>query len=335
MLWGEAEGSIRRLPLAHEHFQRFRQNPRTLEQVAAVLNAQAFPIAVRDGDEVLSLKLAAVTGNFFRVLGARPLLGRLLTPDDDVKGAPGAMIISRALWHTRFGADPDVIGRRLTLHERDTGYTIVGVAPAGLEFPAGADIWVPVSLFTQTEAVPIARLSPGVTPAAAAAELTESFHRDGPIAWRNVHGMAAPLSHVVVGDTEIGRAAAVRSGGAAGADWVRERRQPAARPHIRTDAGTCGSPRPGGTAGTHRSTAACGSGLDRPGRWRARWRACARLRPRADRLGTARTAASRGDSAREYPGSLGFGRVDRRHSSVRSRAGSSRLSVGNVTTHRW
>ena len=200
VLWGQAVGSIRRLPLASDHFDRFRQDPRTLEAVAGVLNAGSFPMAVREGDDVLSLNVAPVTGNFFDVLGSRPLLGRFLTPDDDVKGAPRAMVISRALWRTRFGADPKVIGRNVILHERNLPYTIVGVAPAGLEFPAGANLWVPLTLFT-LEAVPIGRLRAGATPAAAGAELTASFQRDGSASWRNVHGVAVPLSQVVIGET--------------------------------------------------------------------------------------------------------------------------------------
>ncbi|MPY86761.1 MAG: hypothetical protein GEU99_02455 [Luteitalea sp.] len=72
VLWGEAEGSIRKLPLTYEHFERFRETPHTLQEVAGVLNAGASPTAVRDGDRALTLNLAAVTGNFFQLLGSPP-----------------------------------------------------------------------------------------------------------------------------------------------------------------------------------------------------------------------------------------------------------------------
>ena len=200
VLWGEAEGSIRRLPLTHPHFERFREDPQTLREVAGVLNPRGWPHAVRDGERGLALNLAAVTGNFFRVLGSQPVLGRLLRPEDDVDGAERVMVISHRLWRRYFGGDPGVIGRTLTLHEKEVSHTIVGIAPPGLEYPAGADFWVPLTLFTRLEAVPIGRLAPGATPAQAAAELRASFQRDGPVAWRDVRAVATPLPEVVIGD---------------------------------------------------------------------------------------------------------------------------------------
>jgi len=200
VLWGEAEGSIRRLPLGYEHFARFREAPHTLEEVAGVLNPRAWPHAVRDGDRGLSLNLAAVTGNFFDVLGTRPILGRLLQPDDDVDGAPRVMVISHGLWHRVFGGDPGVLGRTLTLHERALTYTVVGVAPPGLEYPSGAEFWVPLIPFAQLEAVPLGRLAAGATPAQAAAELRASFQRDASVTWRDLRAVATPLRDVVIGN---------------------------------------------------------------------------------------------------------------------------------------
>jgi putative ABC transport system permease protein len=200
VLWGEAEGSIRRLPLAHDHFDRFREDPHTLQEVAGVLNPRAWPHAIRDGERGLTLNLAAVTGNFFRVLGSQPVLGRLLRPEDDVEGAARVMVISHGLWHRYFGGDHGVLGRTLTLHVKGVTYTVVGVAPPGLEYPAGADFWVPLSLFTRLEAVPLGRLAAGATPAHAAAELRASFHRDASVTWRDLRAVATPLDDVLVGE---------------------------------------------------------------------------------------------------------------------------------------
>lgn len=93
------------------------------------------------------------TGNYFQTLGIKPRLGRFLTPADD--GAPGAhplIVISDRYWHSRFAADPNVLGRVVKLN----GYpfTIIGVAPpefTGTELILACDFWVPMSMELQIE----------------------------------------------------------------------------------------------------------------------------------------------------------------------------------------
>ena len=200
VLWGESPGSVRRLPLTYEHFKRFREEARTLEEVAGALNAGAAPHAVRDVHRTSTLNVGAVTGNFFRVLGSSPVVGRMLQPDDDVTGAAPVMVISHGLWRRYFGGDRGVIGRRLTLVQREVTYTVVGVAPPGLEFPTGADLWVPLVPFSTLEVVPLGRLAPTATPALAAAELRASFRRDASGPRREVTAAAEPLPELIVGD---------------------------------------------------------------------------------------------------------------------------------------
>ena len=83
-----------------------------------------------------------VSWNLFAVLGARPLLGRPLQAVDDTGGAAPVVVISERLWRRRLGGDPDVVGS--TLHVEGTPRTVVGVFPAELEYPVGAELWVPV-----------------------------------------------------------------------------------------------------------------------------------------------------------------------------------------------
>ncbi|MPZ19444.1 MAG: FtsX-like permease family protein [Luteitalea sp.] len=200
VLWGEADGSLRRLPLHYEHFERFRQNPHTLQEVAGVLNMRASRTAVRDGERALTLNVAPVTGNFFGLLGSPPFIGRTLRPDDDVEGAERVAVISHGLWRRRFGGNRDVIGRRLTLHERELTYTVVGVAQPGLEYPGGADLWVPLVPFIKLEVVPLGRLAAHATPAQAAAELRASFEREDPINRGDLRAAASSLRDVVIGN---------------------------------------------------------------------------------------------------------------------------------------
>jgi predicted permease len=92
-----------------------------------------------DGEVSYAVSGALVTGRFFEVLGTSPLLGRALGPADDVEGAEPALVIAETLWRSRFGGSPGVLGRRVTFSGRR--FTIVGVIPAGLDYPAGVEAW--------------------------------------------------------------------------------------------------------------------------------------------------------------------------------------------------
>lgn len=88
------------------------------------------------------------SGDYFRVLGVEPVLGRVFTPADDARGGgpDGAVaVISYALWQSRFGGAPDVIGRTFTLSR--VQYTIIGVTPSeffGHEVGRRTDVYVPL-----------------------------------------------------------------------------------------------------------------------------------------------------------------------------------------------
>jgi putative ABC transport system permease protein len=87
------------------------------------------------------------SGTYFPLLGVRPVLGRLITPDDDVPGGEPAVVLSHRLWQSRFGGDPGVLGARIRI-QADEG-RIIGVLPASyedysLDWNAPADLWLPL-----------------------------------------------------------------------------------------------------------------------------------------------------------------------------------------------
>src|SRR5262249_45241929 len=112
-----------------------------------------------------------VSGTMFDSFGLRPVLGRLLTPDDDrTPGASPYAVLSYDYWTRRFGQDPHVLGR--TLHVEDRVYEIIGVAPAsftGTEPGTGIDFYVPTAMHravTRSDSSwfrTIARVHPGAT----------------------------------------------------------------------------------------------------------------------------------------------------------------------------
>src|SRR5215212_8564225 len=86
--------------------------------------------ALATGDGVERAYGVLVSGNYFQVLGLRPALGRLLTPDDDqVQGAHPVVVLSHSSWRRRFGGDSGIVGRVVRLN--GTAFTVTGVAPAG------------------------------------------------------------------------------------------------------------------------------------------------------------------------------------------------------------
>ncbi len=87
---------------------------------------------------------AGVTPGFFSVLGVQPVLGRTFVPEDD-KGWPQSVaIISHGLWKRRFASDPAIVGKQVQMSSYPL--TIIGVMPAGFEYPERTQVWVPTAV---------------------------------------------------------------------------------------------------------------------------------------------------------------------------------------------
>ena len=140
-LWPTRDGT--EISLLPDDLERLRHDSRTMRAIAGFVHWGAVPYAITDGDRPLVLPQSRVTGNFFDVLGTRPVLGRLLRPEDDVAGAPPVIVLSYATWRRDFGGDPAVLGRRLHLSSFGLDVTVVGVAPPGLDYPLGTAYWAP------------------------------------------------------------------------------------------------------------------------------------------------------------------------------------------------
>jgi putative ABC transport system permease protein len=86
-----------------------------------------------------------VTPEIFPLLNVKPLAGRYLVAEDDIKGAAPVVVLSEGLWRTRYGGNPGVIGGTITLDQRP--FTVVGIMPAGFRVPVFSqhqEIWIPL-----------------------------------------------------------------------------------------------------------------------------------------------------------------------------------------------
>jgi predicted permease len=88
------------------------------------------------------VKQQRVSAGFFRVLGASPLHGREVQPDEDRPGGPAVAVLSDSLWRRLFNADSSIVGRKILL--RGEPYTVTGVMPPGFDSVPSAEVWTPL-----------------------------------------------------------------------------------------------------------------------------------------------------------------------------------------------
>jgi predicted permease len=181
-----AEASPTRAPLrtpgglTDAEISEVNSRTRTLSDIGAA--AASGLVAVSGSENAIGLGYYTVTASIFRMLGVRPLLGRVIDARDERADAEPAVMLSYSAWVRYFGGDARVVGRDVLLENalgqrRQLRYTVVGVMPRGFEFPDGRQLmWTtrrPEGTSRPNSRRPIlARLKDGVAPEAAAAELT-------------------------------------------------------------------------------------------------------------------------------------------------------------------
>jgi predicted permease len=177
--------------------------------------------SVSGNGEAERLDGARASASLFRVLGARAAHGRLITEEDDQPGVDPVAVISHDVWQTRYESDPSIVGRTISLNA--TPVTVVGVLDPGFSLPDHqTHFWLPIQLDrsradinSHREFVTYARLRPGVTPAAAQADL-ERLLPNLPELLPNAYGgdwiertgfspLVHPLRSMVLGKAGSGR----------------------------------------------------------------------------------------------------------------------------------
>ena len=174
-------------------YDEFRRTSRSFSGIAASGNYAVMRMTTGAAQTGETIEAERVSGNFFNVLGVEPIAGRVFSADDDRDGGPTPVVVlSDGFWNRRFARNPAVIGETITLDE--VAFTIVGVAPAGFHgfrVDRKPDLWWPLQMyavlapgftgFRQPNSQWLqlmARLRPGVSDAAAIAELDVLLQRD-------------------------------------------------------------------------------------------------------------------------------------------------------------
>jgi predicted permease len=177
-----SSSSYPKFPLNPFDFRDFRARNHSFEGIAAFTRGD---VQLSGSGEPARLNGFGITASYFRVLGLQPRLGREFDYQAEIPGNGLRVVISDRLWRTRFDADPNVLGRKITLNLQP--YTVIGVMPAGTAHPGNeyhavsygddVDVWWPFSFGADSNQrgshyiEGIGRLKPNVGPEQARAEM--------------------------------------------------------------------------------------------------------------------------------------------------------------------
>jgi predicted permease len=209
----ELDPSGKLVQVTSANFLDWRAQNTVFEQLAAIKTTTS-NLALSDHAE--RIDLAQTSANFFDVFGITPQYGRLFIPQDEQAGHPPVVVVSNALWQRRFGSDPSLVGKPITLDGQN--YTVAGVAPAGFQYPDKTEVWLPPKRLapelndrqdvTQTRGMgylaAVALLKPGVSVQQAATEMetiTARLRQQYPDTNNRRFNRVVSLHEHLIGDT--------------------------------------------------------------------------------------------------------------------------------------
>jgi putative ABC transport system permease protein len=129
--------------VSYPNYADWASRARSFEDIAAI---RMHDYTLTGGGDPSLVAAGTVTSNLFRMLRVRPLLGRGLAESDDAPGAPSVAVLGERLWRSRYGADPSIVGKSITLD--DLPCTVVGVVSASFKTPPEnppEELWLPLS----------------------------------------------------------------------------------------------------------------------------------------------------------------------------------------------
>ena len=120
---------------------------RAAHSLSAIAAGQSESVSLTRTGEPARLDGAFVSSEFFPLFDVRPLLGRVFRPEDDRPGAARVCLLAESVWRSRFGADPHLLGRALTLNGQLA--TVIGIIPSTFQQPLGeSEIWLPIQAYS-------------------------------------------------------------------------------------------------------------------------------------------------------------------------------------------
>jgi putative ABC transport system permease protein len=168
----EVNGDGSNMPVTEPNYVDVRARNHSLEAVAEY---GSYPVTVVGGSEPARVVSCAASGDFFRVFGTSPIVGRTFLPEESRPGGAAVALVSYGFWKRQLGGRADLDG--VTLRVGGRSCSVVGVMPQGFGYPRNAEVWLPRELFppdtsrTAHNWSVVGRLRAGVTPEQAREEL--------------------------------------------------------------------------------------------------------------------------------------------------------------------
>lgn len=129
--------------LYDREYLEYQRHNQAFEQIAT-FNEDS--VTLTGAGDAARIPTAMVTSSFFPVLEVSPAMGRTFLPEEERQGNNRVALLSDKIWRNRFGANPNIVGRTVTLDGAQ--YSVVGVMPAGFSFPHEAALWLPLAVGT-------------------------------------------------------------------------------------------------------------------------------------------------------------------------------------------
>jgi putative ABC transport system permease protein len=131
----------RGLGLFDKDYLEYQRHVQAFEQIATFNEGSG---TLTGAGEAARLPTADVTSSFFSVLEVNAAMGRTFLPAEEKHGSNRVVLLSDKIWRSRFGADPNILGKAITLD--GIAYSVVGVMPADFAFPHDAALWLPLEV---------------------------------------------------------------------------------------------------------------------------------------------------------------------------------------------
>src|SRR5215470_12973636 len=149
MVWegGALAGGFDHGSVAPGNFNDWREQNQSFERLIAI-DQRSFDLTGAHQPE--RFHGYGVSAGFFDALGVKAALGRTFLPGEDAPGRDQVVVLKHSLWERRFGSDPNIVGRTLTLNSKK--FTVIGVMPADFNFPFnGGEMWAPLAFDDKTK----------------------------------------------------------------------------------------------------------------------------------------------------------------------------------------
>jgi putative ABC transport system permease protein len=212
-VWKQFPGS---LEVNEQHFEYWRQHAKSFDSLAQYIT---LPANLTGAGEAAQIRVVHGSGSLFDVLQIAPAIGRTITPADESGAQSNVVAITDVLWRERFGGDPAIVGRSISLDGKP--YTVVGVLPPDARLPDSDRLRLDAFVVIRVDDdhvgwvgdhnnAAIGRLKPGVTPEQARAELDVLQAQISDIATKQAHepvslaSVVTPLTEAVVGRARRG-----------------------------------------------------------------------------------------------------------------------------------